>query len=398
MELSATETERRHPADSIRFSAPVLSDDTITFKVQRGPVIDDVSFSIPPGFRVHPDCMAASLATFCGTSFHQIEFAFPVSEKLRTAIASWSGATVIAEGSTEPRQRGTRTALNFSGGFDSLAAYYLAPAEQLRCAIDFGGWFKRERQFFETQKPDIICSTDFRSKGYDRQSWMFMAAPSILLADYLDLEAIGFGTNFESSRWHYHSKLDASPRGAGNALFAGVGLHDATLTRGLTGFGITKVLCHFAPDLIPLSLKSLAPEGSIKRMRKTMVYESTRHVLGGAPPALEAAPHPAKRYKLGENYTEDVLALILAKLHGSRPVSRWMEGLETVDEDELAGVDVSWAFKFNPIFEQYIPSPLRTTVMQRLAEAQVETFCEGDWDHYRAFRQILERFHKFPVQ
>lgn len=385
-------------ADTIQFSEPLLSEGNVKFVVNHGIIEDILSFSVPPDFHCHPDLFATSLATLCGRRFRRIEFGFAISEKAAAAISAWTGSTIRATGTVEPRRKGSRIALNFSGGFDSLAAYFLAPDEQLRCAVDFGGQFGRECDFFTTLAPDIVCKTDIRSKGYDRQSWMFMGAPSLLLADYLNLEAIGYGTNFESSLWHYHTQPDFAPKSSSNQLLRGVDLYDSTVLRGLTGFGVARILKHYAPALVPLSLRSLAAEGSIKRVRKTIVYASIEYVSGGGMPRFDQYTYPKGRHKIGQDYTEDFFAILLSRLYGKSIVSRWMEGLDAIDDMDLGSLNINWAFKFNPIFESYMPHKLQSIVRQRLEKAKVETFSSDDWFHYRAFRRILEQFHKFPVK
>lgn len=397
---SVSNTDKRLaslPVDAIYFHAPVISQNKLVFEVNSGRSHDNISFSVPRDFHAHTDCMAVCLATLCGSHYKRLEFGFPVSDKARTAIADWSRAEVISAGTCEARAPGSAMVLNFSGGFDSMATYCLAPAQQLRLAVDFGGYFGRERRFFETLAPDIVCETDIRTKGYARHSWMFMGAASLLYADYLGLETVGYGTNFESSLWHYRTRPEQAPKAPNNALISGISLNEAGLVRGLTGFGIARIMRKYAEFLVPQSLVSLAPERSVKRMRKNAVYDASFHVAGGPPPAFDDYEYPDKCISLGDDYTEDFLGLILARLYGKPVVSRWMKGLEKIDDEELAALDVDWAFKFNPTCEAYIPEHLRTVVMAKLASAGVEPFAPSDWQHYRGFRRILEGFHKFPV-
>lgn len=63
--------------------------------------------------------------------------------------------------STDKEKERTGCILNFSGGFDSLAALYLMPEDTKLVAIDFGGWFEREKEFFKQFHPYTL-KTNFR--------------------------------------------------------------------------------------------------------------------------------------------------------------------------------------------------------------------------------------------
>jgi hypothetical protein len=146
-------------------AAPVIDGGELRIAIITEHQSDELYFSVPDGFRTHPDLVAAAMAPLLAAHHDRISFEFPVSDVVREQIGTRTGASVSAAGAGEPRQPGKRIALNFSGGMDSLAAWLLAPHQVERVAIDFGGWFDREREFFETLSPDVTCVTNFRSKA-----------------------------------------------------------------------------------------------------------------------------------------------------------------------------------------------------------------------------------------
>src|SRR5699024_6541660 len=82
--------------------------------------------------------------------------------------------------------------LNFSGGFDSMAALALEPNAHL-VSLDFGGRFSRERQFFEKFQPNII-ETNLVDLKLNRYSWTFMGIGALLFRDELNISSYAFGS------------------------------------------------------------------------------------------------------------------------------------------------------------------------------------------------------------
>lgn len=381
-------------SEAVFFSAPRTSEGFLRFRVRNAETEEEVAFHVPDDFHAHPDCMAACLATLCGTKYRAIHFDFPVSDPCSAAIGERTGAKVTASEPCQPRKPGQAIALNFSGGFDSLAAFQLAPAQQKTVAVDFGPRFARERHFFETLHPDLICATDFRQKGFDRNDWMFMGAVSLLFADYLDLAAISFGTIFEASAHNYR----LTPAGASRMPLAeSIGLYDATFTRGLTEFGTAMIIDTYSPEMIDRSISSLADPGTEKRLRKRLLVDVVRHRRGCPAPDFDSYAYPKRKTAFGQSYAIDFLALVFAKFYGREAVSRWVDGLPADLEQKLAEIDFDWVFRFNPHFDVQIPEPLRRSVEERLSGARIERFRDEDWAGYRTVRRMLEEHHSFPV-
>ena len=377
----------------IAFSRNCIKEDRFLIGIETDDGHDEIYFSVPIGFYAHNDSVAAALATLCGKKYQKIRFKFPLSRACRQGISEQTSALVTSDGTGTRRRSGRNIALNFSGGFDSLASYFLAP-QQIRVAVAFGSWFERERAFFETLSPEVICTTDFRQKGYERNDWLFMFASSLLYADYLDLAGVGMGTIFEATSYNYRFSKHAKQI----PLFEAIGLQEITLTRGLTEFGTAQLMLRYGPELIDQSIHSLAEARSEKSLRKRLMIDTMRQRDGGPPPDFDTYEYPNKKPRYGESFPIDFLALSFVRLYGLEIVSRWVDGLDRIDLELLDKIDVSWIYRHNPLFLEDIPPDLRPDVMRRMEEAGIESFHRTDWPHYRALRKILAEFHPFPVE
>ena len=396
----------------IRLSQAGLREGRYLIDIETHEGRDQIYFSVPSDFFAHNDSVAAALATLCGKKYDSIRFSFSVSPQCCKAISERTGANVSALVSGTCRSPGKNIALNFSGGFDSLASHILAP-EQIRIAVDFGSWFDRERKFFETLDPEIICRTDFRQKGYadnrdqrqppvvtksvENHDWLFMYAVSLLFADYLDLGRVGLGTIFEASTYNYYVTSNLATSGwHWRNFFEAVGLSETTLTRGLTEFGTARLILHYMPEVIDNSILSVAPPNSEKGLRKRLLIDVSRHRSGAAAPHFERYDYPKEKLNYGESYPIDFLAALFVRLYGPEVVSRWINRLDRLDVEALNRIDTEWIFRYNPFFIYDIPNDLRQGVMDRMRVAGIEPFRDADWQHYRAFREILAEFHRFP--
>lgn len=162
--------------------------------------------------------------------------------------------------------------LNFSGGFDSLAAVALLPSDKVKLiSVDFGGWFARETDFFKDFNPYIL-RTNFRQLKYDRKSWTFMGSGALLYAKAFNAAYHVFGTIFEATPSHL---WDVPPNSVfiETLPFSAVGLKDIRLMNGLTEVATAMIVTKFYPHLINASLKSLAAPTSEKRFRKQLLTE-----------------------------------------------------------------------------------------------------------------------------
>src|SRR5699024_6191564 len=159
--------------------------------------------------------------------------------------------------------------LNFSGGFDSLAALAFLPENSSLVSMDFGSYFSREMQIIKKFNSHIvktnILETDFR-----KNSWLYMVIDSILYKDYLNTDYNVFGSVMLSA-------VLSDSRFIKNAttplIIEGAGMQSIPYTLGLTEIGALRVAAHYFPEHLDESLISLASEGSEKRYRKQLYLE-----------------------------------------------------------------------------------------------------------------------------
>lgn len=356
---------------------------------------DHLHFSVPDGFRAHCDLVATAVAPLLGRSYAHITFDFPVSEPVRIQVEARTRAKVVSAGAQEVRQPGTRLALNFSGGMDSLAAWLLAPDETVRLAVDFGRWFRRERGSFELLAPDVICSTDFRAKGYGLTDWLSMGAAATLFADHLDLASVGFGSHLAASP-SYLRPRGLEPGDATASLISAAGLRDGTLTRGLTEFGTSLIFDRYAPGVADNSLSSVARSGSAKMFRKRLIYDSAVAFRGGPRVDIEHRRLPHRKIQLWQSYGMDFAMIILMALYPPEFVRRFIKEPDMGVLEAASDIRPDFAFRCNPMFVQQIPPRLRNTVVQRMAAADIEMYGDADWVEYEKLRRILAGHYTLP--
>lgn len=373
-------------------------DDQLVITLRTANQVDHLHVSVPEAFDAHPDLVAAAVAPLLHSRHERIRFEFPISPAVREHIARRTGSEVAAEGEVESRRPGSTTALSFSGGFDSLASYLLASDQVKRVAVDFGPWFRRESRFFQTLDPDLVSRTDLRAKGYAGKDWLFMGTVAMLLADHLDLGAIGFGSTFDSSPSYFHAAgwSAASRRQPGNPLFEAVGLREHVTTRGLTFLGTSTVVNSLMPDLVQRSLDSLARNRSEKSFRKRLAVENVKAFQSGSMVNLDAVQLPYRKSKMGISYVADFAMLTFMTLHPPEFIERVVRDVGSGVLDAARRVRPDFLFRYNPMYLEDIQQKFRPTVLSQLSKAGVEMYRDDDWAEYEKFRRILQKSYTLP--
>ena len=111
-----------------------------------------------------PDVIAIALCTLAGRdNFAFIKFEWGISEKSVQSIKQYTNAEIVCDKRIDDYdniQNGDKIAINFSGGFDSLAARALMPEGILLISLDFGKGFERESgqrpQGLRRKRPDSV--------------------------------------------------------------------------------------------------------------------------------------------------------------------------------------------------------------------------------------------------
>lgn len=240
-------------SETIRFDDIKITDSGFSCNVKSSlrEKSDELTFELcaPEGEKLQApstDAIAYTLSTLCGTTYGTIHMDLEITEECREKLKAFTKAEVIVPACIQKVEQETAeknaVVLNFSGGFDSLAAMSLMPKDTRLVAVDFGGWFERETDFFEKFSPYVL-RTNFRKLKYDRESWTFMGAGSLLFSESLNAKYNIFGTILEASA----NQMTENPVNAirqETMPFSGLGLQDMRVVNGLTEVG-TAMICTY---------------------------------------------------------------------------------------------------------------------------------------------------------
>ena len=362
---------------------------------------DDIYFRLAPLKRTPSnDALACALATLCGKSYAEIDFDFPVSQEIVQRIKAFTCAKINAPQAEhhvaviDHANRNCTTILNFSGGFDSLAAKALLPSSGKLVSMDFGGAFARETSYFTSYDP-FICQTNFRALRYDRESWTFMGVGAVLFAEELDAGYNAFGTILEATPY----QLRADPPAARNrevAPFSFVGLKNVCLTNGITEVGTCMMVTKFFPHEINASLQSLAAAGSEKQYRKVLL---TKAVLEKFPrescdPLDEfMMPKAAQAISFGKSFALDFLALYELKHFPLDVVSVTVCNIPQTAIDLVRQLKLTFYERYNTNFLSMVPLEWRADYLSALLSADIIPYDEQDWDEFSRVRKFLGQFY-----
>lgn len=359
-----------------------------------------IFFELSDPVPVSNDAIVIALSTLCGRQYERIYFELIVSQNALNEIKDFTLSQIECLGIVESPLRLIKensneqdsVVLNFSGGFDSLAAMALMPSARKLVSMDFGGRFSREKEFFSDFDTKIV-STNILQTPLKKNSWSFMGIASILYGDYYSFKYITFGGILEAGISNF---LD-DPIAAKNITFPpfkAMGMENAPYVLGLTEVGTIKVVAKYYPNLIKKSLNSLANPGEEKRYRKQVLLDIFCN-LNNKKIDYDLVDIPKKPYfKFGENFALDFLAIYIAKHAGIDVVCHT---LSDVPDDILSlinGNNLYFYEKVNDLMLKNFPSKLVEDYLNKLAEAGVYRYDESDWIEFENVKKFLFRFHK----
>lgn len=361
-----------------------------------------IFFELSKDVAVTSDKIALALSTLCGRKYKKINYELLISEPVFDEIVAFTLAEVSCLGRLKDRMTishqnhmeddGDTVVLNFSGGFDSLAAKYLMPADTKLVSMDFGGRFSREKEFF-TNFDTYSVSTNLLETGLRKNSWSFMGIGSILYSDVLNSKYYSFGGILEASS----SNFTANPVAALNRSFPpfeSAGMKNAPYVLGLTEIGTIKVIANSAPHILMDSLDSLANPGEEKRYRKQVLLDIYCSLRGKAI-NYNKVPKPVRpHFKFGQNFSLDFLALYVAKFAGIEVAQH------TVSEIPCEAVKIfeSYSFDFyeklNTKMIENFPTQLIGDFMSKLRSVGIDVYNSDDWEEFYSVRDYLGKYHE----
>lgn len=362
---------------------------------------EEVWFELDNGIIPGNDAIAYALSTFAGTGFAEVEYELPISAEAKKNIENFTKAVVTApvlKANASCDSKGNNVILNFSGGFDSLAALCLMPADTKLVSIDFGSWFERERKFFEEFHPYIL-KTNFRQLKLDKNSWTFMGTGSILYCGSLNAEYHVFGTIMEATTHQFAEspiaavQNDVSP-------FCYAGLKEIRYTNGLTEVGTAIVVSHYLPDKINDSLISLANPKTEKRFRKQLLLDIVcekfdRKII------FDKTPAPDNKIPFGTNFAVDFLCLYILK---NRGLSAANETVSDIPEEVLSFVgklDLNFYERINCEYisgSTFQSNKARSEFMGKVLAAGILPYTEKDYKEFRETANFLNKYHHYLKQ
>lgn len=350
-----------------------------------------LTFVMPERFMPAGDLIGLAISTMAGKKYDDIAIDLPLSPPhIQRVIGEVCDANVtapVAEGGALPVAGGHNGSLNFSGGFDSLAALMTLPKDTRLISLDFGGNFQRETDYFQRFHPTTL-KTNFRTEGFANNSWSFMGIGSILLRDYLEIDTYGFGSIIEASPWNVRQ---TRPSNNPHRWYGEAELKQLNPVQGLTEVGTVMLLAEHCPEQIRDSLVSLAGPGSEKLNRKivllNIVADRFDYRLRGE--MDRAVPH----FNFGKSFATDFLILYIIK-NGGVGLARQLVG--KIPEEVVSFVTqhrLDFYERVNPSFYEDVPLASKRLIYEKCLQAGIVPYTENDWADYRSVARLLSAWH-----
>lgn len=349
---------------------------------------EELHIQLPYSFTPEPDLIARAFTTLCGTKFEKVHFDLPLGPDTSRQLGKILQADLShAHGQDRRRRPGTDTALNFSGGFDSLAARSFLPKAHL-VSLDFGGRFEREERFFRTFNP-LAIKTNLTDLGLNRNSWQFMGIGSILLRDELNLANYSFGSIMAGSLpLLTNQPLDQS---TGGMLVANeLQMQVRNPVAGLSEISSLMMAVNTFPALLPRSLASVALPQEDKYRRKHLMLEAVGRRQGFAY-QIDQEPLGAPRMKWGQSFATDLASLYVMKILGAEKVVSSYAG-ETPDSviDFVEKSSFNFMERVNPHAYKGVDRATSGRWYQVMLENGIEPYYREDWIDAAAASDLLQ--------
>lgn len=354
-----------------------------------------VHFELPKSHsQTHPDLYAlACLLLVAPFTANRLELDTPVSQHFADAVASNLRIEVTPVSThVQPRQapRTGIDAIAFSGGVDSCAALWLYPKSSVAVFLDRKPVNNAPRSMY---RPDAAYRTIRAVRRSGRKvakvgtSLEFVrdpvgfpvdwsnAAPTVLLADKLNIQSVGFGMVAESAYRLGHVQFSElrsrSIYSSWAPVFEAVGLPISLPTAGLSEVVTSRIaadhLARWAPQSCVRGSASRPCGRCFKCFRKTVLEASLSR---SAVPethfetALESAEVKRKISDVPVHH-EGVLAYSLHNMAPNKhPLAETLTRMTTSTMEHGAGLSMLERH-YSPAID-YVPSHLRESLLRRI--------------------------------
>src|SRR5699024_10090272 len=328
-----------------------------------------------------------------GKKYIEITIDLNITNKIKMAIERSTGATVICKTNfSSPiisKFFGNQT-VNFSGGFDSMAALPFLPENSSLVSMDFGGHFSREMKMINGFDSHIV-KTNILQTNFRKNSWLFMVIASILYKDFLNTDYNVFGSiiNAAFMQNSKYVKSYATP-----ILVDSAGMKNIPYTQSLSEIGSLRVSTYNFPDKVNDSLISLANPKEKKRFRKQLLLEIEIERFNHDIQLTDTVPEPIRQYfTWGDNFLVDHLAIYIMKYKGYETASLTIKDIPDEAYQLSQNLELSFYDRYYTDVLKFIPSEFRSKYVSVLEQSNISPFEENDWKEYREVLDFLSDYH-----
>ncbi|MGP5123007.1 hypothetical protein ACTXJU_08945 [Glutamicibacter ardleyensis] len=343
---------------------------------------------LPYSFTPSPDLIAAAYAAICGSAFDEVEIDLPISDSQAKVLESSLNARLTHRRGLDIRRRpGSQRGLNFSGGFDSLAAKEILQESHL-ISLDFGGRFSRERAFFDRFSP-LVFRTNLVSLGLNTYDFQFMGIGAILLRDELQLGSYSFGSIMAGSLNRLFSRpLNQADGGIRVANALGMRLENPVA--GLTEIAALYIVAKNSPALLADALMSVALPNEDKFQRKYQMLDAVSADLG-LPIRMPDLPNRNSNIQWGRSFATDLSSLYVIKQMGEEYVApSYATGIPQQVVDSIHEIDLSFMTRINPHAYAGVRPEVQAAWYGRLIQNGMQPYERQDWFDAATVMKLLK--------
>ncbi|MGO3077940.1 hypothetical protein [Corynebacterium casei] len=346
-----------------------------------------LGFRFDRELNVSGESLALALSTLCGKSYDRIKFDFEVPESITDDISRWTESVVETLGDADKSAKSLEgTVLNFSGGFDSLAAHFLLPADHDLVSLGFGGRFGREKYFYRQFDP-IQIDTNLVNTSLRQNSWSFIGLGALLTMNATQSKYCTFGSIIESTGLKRNT---AHEKGFTFPPFASAGMTNAPATQGISEVGTALVIAEYAPELLAPSLTSLASPGEEKLFRK-WALATTGLLHAGREVSIPRVERPeSPHYCFGDRFVIDLSAMTIASLGHEELAKQLVKGLDDKRIKDSRAMNFEFMFKADDRMYKNYPIELKEPLEASLKKSGIDWYTQEDRDAAKHFREYWE--------
>ena len=356
-------------------------------------------FELSDEILIDDNQIALTLATLCGQKYDEIYMDLAINEGVYKDIQNFTNSKIEANNIIHEEYFNflseQNMMLGFSGGLDSLAAYCLFKESDLfenvyLTSLDLGGRFSREKEFFKRFRPYTV-SSNFVDLKLNRNHWSFMFIPQILFSKHLNAKYIVLSGVLEAGVYGLSEKFTLSPN-THSIPASFLNLENLTFIQGLTEIATTIIVMQTRPELIDLSLKSLANPGEEKRYRKQLMVKLMSEKFNKR--VYYEPVSEGMKLKWGDYFAIDFLCLYFIKNAGLEETSKIVQEIPEEAINFANSRSLEFYEKYNANFLVKLPEKYRLKYLQRLCQANIYPYNSNDWKEFNEVANFLAKYHE----